>query len=476
MTIDVPMTKDRSGRADLITIILKEQVRASYNLGSTGEYVNVSEIEGRLLIEPDFNRGEMIDIIERINNISIFDKFRRFLNDENEPDNDGILILNYGTLVFSGSEPVNIENTLDLKYEYTNSDIRKQSPDKLKNDMKEEITYELTYDDLEGEFLRYLNEQGISRDQVEMGVPLHLQAKAEPIAESKAGTKETGTQVDIVLKNKSLEEEIRPSTIQVDMPPRIGRGVKIHDSGDITNGDYNPKNESYEFNIQSIPPNSKSIASLRITSEAKGQLEEINGKVVFKKDTPFSDMDLQGFYDSGGREAESGLVELRQSGAFTTTFTAKLSEVMIGGERTVSKKIRVNGITPQKAMDAIEQKLNQRGLGANRQPLQKGEQLADDSQKFTGSFSQGEILRGETKILINVDITGQRKVAQKQRGSDDIDAGETLPDIQRQTTTQYGEVGVSINATGNDVQLVDEYITDLRDDIQVELESLAEEI
>lgn len=475
MPTKVPMTKGRSGKGKLITIILKEQVRASYDLGSTGKYVDVSEIEGRLLIEPDFNRGEMMEVVKKSNNTSIFDKFTMFLNDQKEPDKDNKLILNYGTLVFRGSEPLDMANTIDLTYEYTTNDIQGASPNELKNDMKGEITYESIYDELEREFLGYLNEQGISRDQVEMGVPLHLQAKAEPVAESRGEAKETGTQVDITLANKSLEE-IRPSAIEIDMPPKIGRGVKVDNSSDVKDGNYNPENESYEFNIQSIPSDSERVASFRITNKARGQLENIDGRVVFKKDTPFSDLNLQGFYDSGGREGDESLVEIRTSGAFTTTFTAKLSEIMIGGERTVSKKTRVDGITPQRAMDTIEEKLKQRGIGANREPLQKGEELADDSQKFTGGFSEGEILKGETKILINIDLTGQRKLAQKQRGSDNMDADETLPDIQRQTTTQYGQVGVTINATGNDLEIVDEYATDLRKDIQLELQSLAEEI
>jgi len=108
--------------------------------------------------------------------------------------------------------------------------------------------------------------------------------------------------------------------------------------------------------------------------------------------------------------------------------------------------------------------------------LKQAEKLADDSVEYSGGFVNGSAMQGETKVYLNIDVTGRRKVAQKQRGSNGMDTSETLPDVQRQTTTEYGQVGVSINATGNNLEKVDDYATELRKDIQLELEAVSEEI
>jgi hypothetical protein len=150
---------------------------------------------------------------------------------------------------------------------------------------------------------------------------------------------------------------------------------------------------------------------------------------------------------------------------------------MVGGRREVSKKFQVEGVTPQMAMDTIEEILMTRDLGANRENLEKGEQLSDDSVKYrNGGFEEGTVMKGETEIKINVRVNGRQKLAQKQRGSDDMESDETLPDIQRQTTTEYGQTGVTVRAYGNELEKVDEYATELRREIQLELEGLAEEI
>lgn len=171
------------------------------------------------------------------------------------------------------------------------------------------------------------------------------------------------------------------------------------------------------------------------------------------------------------------MIKVDTTGTFVTTFSANASDIMVGGRREVSKKFKIEGITPQMAMDTIEETLMQRDLGADRDNLQKGEQLSDDSVKYgNGGFKGGTVMKGETKIKIDVAVTGRRKVAQKQRGSDDMESDETLPDIQRQTTTEYGETGVTIRAKGNELTKVDDYATELRKEIQIDIESLAEEI
>jgi len=476
MTTHVPMTKQRVGNNQRLTVRLEETVYAEYDIGSSGDYVSVSEITGRLLVEPSFNRGELIEVFEKSDNVSIADKIRMLLDGWTYSSNDNKYQLDYGTLIFRGTDPLSLKDTIDVSLSYTSDDIKGSSPEELRNHMRTEITYESTYENIEANAEEYLANNGISVDQVKMGVPLHIQAQAESMAvENDTGRTETGVRFDITLDNKS-NEAIRPSTMRVGMPPRISRGVKIDTHSDIQEGNYNPETEAYEFDIDRVPANDTRVVTFLITQKAKGELTELSGEVLFEKDTPFTNVELEGFYDAGGRKSNDEVVDIRSSGSFVTSFSAETSEIRVGDQREVQKNISVEGITPQQAMEEIGQKLRQRNIGANRESLKQAEKLADDSVEYSGGFVNGSAMQGETKVYLNIDVTGRRKLAQKQRGSSGMDTSETLPDVQRQTTTEYGQVGVSINATGNNLEKVDDYATELRKDIQLELEAVSEEI
>ena len=50
MVIHVPMTTSRVGNAEkVLRLTLEETVKADFNLGSGSEYVDVGDIDGRLL-------------------------------------------------------------------------------------------------------------------------------------------------------------------------------------------------------------------------------------------------------------------------------------------------------------------------------------------------------------------------------------------------------------------------------------------
>jgi len=476
MTTQVPMTRKRVGNNEVLRVILEETVHAEYDIGSSGDYVNVSQIEGRLLIEPAFNRGELVEVVQQAENIPISDKIRMLLDGWEHTSGDNYYELNYGTLIFRGTEPLSLDDTLDVSLRYARDSIQNKSPEKLRNDMRTEISYESTYDKIAANTEEYLRNNGIAVDQVNMGVPLHIQAKAEPIANKhETGRKETGIEFDIILENKS-HEQIQPSTVTVDMPPRIGRGVKVDTDSDLESGSYNPESESYEFDLNTIPAESTQVVTFTITQQAKGELNELDGEVLFEKATPFTDLKLEGFYDAGGIKGDRDIVDIRSSGSFVTSFTADTSDILVGGQQEIQKNFSVKGITPQRAMEKLSAKLKQRNIGADRQELEEAEKLADDSVQYNGSFTDGAVMQGETKIYIDITVQGTRKVAQKQRGTTNGETDETLPDVQRQTTTEYGQVGISINATGNNLEKVDGYATELRKDLQLDLESIAEEI
>lgn len=486
MSTHVPMTQSRVGSDKILNINIEETIRAEYDLGSTGEYVDISDIKGRLVIEPEFNRGAMVEVAERIENPSIIDKIKLLLQTWTLDNNKGLndikgssdVELDYGTLLFRGAEALDLPDEYDVSVEYSTDEIKDTSPDEMRNDMRIEGKYRTEYKKIESEMEKHLDKNGISVDQVDIGIPLHVRAKAESFADDDDG--DSGNKFEITLDNKS-RDELYPSQVTLQMPPEIGRGAKIAESGDVDEGSYNPEKEAFEFNLDSIPPNTEITAALKITQEAKGDLGYVDGEVDFEKDNPFSDFMLQGFYDAGGRREDRDNqdqkpAEINTVGSFLTSFTAETSEIMVGGQRNVNKNLSVEGITPQQAMDSIEKILRQENLGSSRRSLEKAEELTDDSVKYTGGFSSGSVMKGETQIGVEVDIKGTTKVAQKQRGSDDMDSDETLPDIQRQTTTEYGQVGVQIKATGNDLETVDRYASRLRKDIQMELESVAEEI
>jgi len=468
------MTESRVGNAEeILRLTLEETVNADFNLGSNEEYIDLGDINGRLLIEPHFNRGAMVEVAESTDDPPALFNIKKFINDWDDIPSTNILNIVYGNFLFQGTEPLDMPSEVPVSIEATANEIKSRSPDEIRNALRQEIQYSTTYEQIETQVEQYLDKNGISIDQVDIGIPVHIRAKAKPFTESDG---DSGVRYDLTLNNMS-NETVHVSKLSIDMPAEIGRGVKIAKESDVKSGDFNPEKSAYELDVGTVSANQKQEVSFKITQRAKGELNNVEGVLVFEKDNLFSDISLQGFFDAGGRQASANMVEINTTGTFATTFSADSSDIMLGSREGVSKKFQVEGVTPTKAMEIIGEILKQRDLGADRKNLEKGEQLSDDSVKYTdGGFTGGTVTRGETKVSINVRVNGEKKVAQKQRGSNDMESDETLPDIQRQTTTEYGRTGIRIKAKGNEVKKVDDYATDLRREIQMDLESIAEEI
>lgn len=472
------MTKSRVGNAEeILRLTLEETVSADFNLGSNNEYVEVGDIDGRLLIEPHFNRGAMVEVAESTENPPALFDIKKFINDWNDIPNSNVLQIFYGKFLFRGAEPLDMLSEVSVSIEEPAAEIQSRSPDEIRNALRQEMEYSTTYEQIETGVEQYLDENGISIDQVDIGVPVHIRAKAESFADD--GDGHSGVRYDFTLKNmrNMSDEDVRISKLAIDMPAEIARGVKIVEQSDVQTGDFNPERNAYELEVGRLPANREKEVSFKITQKAKGELNDVKGELIFEKNSLFSDISLQGFFDAGGRRGDASMIKVDTTGTFTTTFSANSSDIMVGGRRKVSKKFQIEGVTPQMAMKTIEKILMTRDLGADRKNLEKGDQLSDDSVQYRdGGFEDGTVMKGETEIKINVRVNGRQKLAQKQRGSDDMESDETLPDIQRQTTTEYGQTGVIIRAYGNELEKVDEYATELRREIQLELEGLAEEI
>lgn len=474
MSIRVPMTRGRVGNEEeILRLTLEETVSADFDLGSGNKYVDVGDIEGQLLIEPHFNRGAMVEIAESTDNPPALFDIKKFINDWNDAPDSNRLQIAYGKLLFRGAEPLEMPSEIDVSIQESTAKIQNRSPDEIRNALRQEIEYSTTYEQIETQVEQYLDQNGISINQVDFGVPVHIRAKAESFADD---GDDSGVRYDFTLKNMS-DEDVRVSKLAIDMPAEIGRGVKVVKESNLKTGNFNPSKSAYELEVGTLPANGEKEVSFKITQKAKGELNNVEGKLIFEKNSLFSDISLQGFFDAGGRRGDRSMIKVNATGTFATTFTAKSSDIMIGGEREVTKKFSIDGVTPTTAMETIEETLGGRGLGADRKNLDKGDQLSADSVEYgNGGFSDGTVMKGETKISIDVSVTGRRKTAQKQRGSDDMESDETLPDIQRQTTTEYGQTGVTIKAVGNELEKVDDYAIELRREIQMELEGLAEEI
>jgi hypothetical protein len=459
----------------ILRLTLEETVSADFNLGSNDEYVDVGDVDGRLLIEPHFNRGAMLEVAESTDNPPALFDIKKFINDWDDIPDDNIFQILYGKFLFRGAEPLDMPSEITISIEESAAKIQSRSPDEIRNALRQEIEYSTTYEQIETQVEQYLDKNGISVDQVDIGVPIHIRAKAESFADDADG--HSGVRYDFTLKNMMSDEDVHVSKLAVDMPAEIARGVKIAKQSDVETGDFNPERNAYEWEVGRLPANKDKEVKFKITQKAKGELNNVEGELNFEKNKLFSDISLQGFFDAGGRRGDASMLKVDTTGTFVTTFSANSSDIMLGGKRDVNKKFEIKGITPTSAMETIGETLKGRGLGADRENLKKGEQLSDDSIEYgDGGFKSGTVMRGETKIKIDVAVKGRQKLAQKQRGSDDMESDETLPDIQRQTTTEYGQTGVRITAYGNNLKKVDEYATELRREIQMELEGLAEEI
>jgi hypothetical protein len=118
--------------------------------------------------------------------------------------------------------------------------------------------------------------------------------------------------------------------------------------------------------------------------------------------------------------------------------------------------------------------LRQRGIDASGGVSEKGSELREDAEvtQFSGTFSGGSVVVGDTRINIEVSVNGERRTGES---STERSSGETLPAKRRNVSFDYGRTGITVRGRGADAQKVDSYLSDLRDELRLELESVAKE-
>lgn len=476
----VTVTENMMDGRKTVGVRIEEVANLSFDLGESKEYVDIEEISGRLLVEYEVNHGQIRNEIERARNPSLKDKLNAFFEDWSlaavDPDR---LEINYGSLLMRGTEPIDaVPDNLSLTATIDTGEFEQTAPEDLKRKLRQETEYTVEYADLESDIKAYLEREGINTDQVSLGSPVHIQARAEPVAEDDV----FGTEFRITVENQA-PRQLEPSTLRVSMPPQIGRELMLDPE---TKGSYDPAEEEYVFDVPGIPPADGQPEvhelSFLVPQEAGRDLERVEGMATLNTSQPFTNYLPEAVFDAAGNKiyddqgsTQSNYATVDPTCSIEADFSTPTSEIMVGDVADVTKKIRVEGVTPPQAYDEIESVLNQRGIDATRTHLDENEEIREgaDVTRFNGEFEDGSIVVGDTRITVNIAVNGERRTGET---GTERSGGQELPAKQRNVTIDYGYTGINIIARGADAQKVDSFASELRDEIELNVQSIAEEV
>ncbi|MFB6146211.1 MAG: hypothetical protein ABEJ08_00805 [Halobacteriaceae archaeon] len=479
----VPITEEMMTDRELVDVRVEERATADFDLSGRGPYVELGDVEGRLVVEYEINRGELMDRIERGREPTLSDRLNMFLEDWSlNPNNVERLELDYGRLLLRGTDPVeDVPDTIVLSETVDTEAVENQSPSDLKRDLRREMTYSTTFDALEADIRDHLEQEGIPPSEYELGAPVHIQARADPIAEDEGEV--IGTEFTITVEN-NREFDLRQSELRLAMPPEIGREVELRAG---TSGTYNPAEEMFEFTVPPVEgttgtDTSAAELTFLVPPSAGRDLEVVEGDAELDTRVTFSYLMPDALFDAGGRKTldYTGSVD-REMASIQTTATIEASfhtptdEILVGEGADVEKRISVEGVTPPQAISEVEQVLGRRSIDATTPDLTESRNMREGEEvtEFQGEFRDGSVVVEGTRIAINVKITGQRRAGEVES---ERTAEETLPAERRSVTMEYGRTGLVIQGRGADWEKVDSYVSDLRDDLQMSLESIAEEV
>lgn len=497
--MEIAVTDELTNNRKAVDIRIEEVANISFDLGESSQYVDIGEISGRLLIEYELNHGEIREQLEDARSPGIGDRIRAFLEGWSIAAIDTERInIDYGELLMRGTEPLDaVPERIPLTASIPRAEFVQTPPQDLKRQISDERRYSLKYDDLESDIKAYLEREGVNTNQVSLGSPVHLQARAEPFArdpdDGEADKREGrnarglyGTKFTISVENKPSHRKrwIDRSTLSVSMPPRVGREIVTLGQ---TAGSYNPATEEFTFDLPPISAGARDRPatyelSFVVPRAAGEDLERVQGTAVLNTRQPFSNYLPEAVFDAGGRKQydpswDGGppYVDLHSTCSIQATFSTPTSDIMVGESAKVEKKINIEGVTPVRAEDTVESVLRQRGIDASGGVSKEGTKLREDVEvtKFSGSFTGGSVIVDDTRVNIDIDISGEVRTgeARAERSS-----GEALPAKQRNVSIDYGRIGLTIRGRGADAQKVDSYLSELRDELRVSLESIAEEV
>jgi hypothetical protein len=478
----VLVTEDMMNDRKAVDIRIEEIADVSFDMSESGSYVDIDDIEGRLIVDYEVNHGAIRDEIERAREPNVTDRLNMFFEewsiDERETNK---LEIQYGSLQMRGTEPLDqMQDHLPLSATLRTDKFEQTSPEDLKRELRQEHQYTVSYDDLEEDIIAYLEREGVNTDQVSLGAPVHLQARAEPIADDEQDL--YGTKFTVSIENQ-VPRRLDPSRLRVAMEPGIGREVTTLDG---TEGSYNPAEEEFVFEVSEIPPSTgqkPTVGELEfvVPRSAGADLETLSGTATLNTTQPFTNYLPEAVFDAGGRKLyDQGrnnnptYATVQSTCSIEADFETPTRDIMIGETAQVEKKISIEGVTPPRAESEIESVLRQRGIDASGGVSEQGSELREDAEvtQFSGTFSGGSVVVGDTRINVEVSVNGERRTGES---ATERSSGEELPAKRRNVSFDYGRTGVTIRGRGADAQKVDSYLSDLRDELRLELESIAKE-
>lgn len=501
----VPIRDDMATQGAPLEVRLEERTKGEFDLSGDGEYVRLDEIEGRLVLDFDVNRGELMEYIEQAEDSGglkqkLKQKLNMFFEDWSmRANNHESITLDYGTLLLEGTEPIgDLERQIPLEKEIPVQKLETTSPSDMKRELRQEVTYQTTYDELVEDIKAYFEREGIDTDDFEFGVPFQIQAQAEAVERNQNSSQSGqsgnngeyeqievddvfGTKFTIGIKNRrdigrdrgeSQRRMAGNVEVRIEMPPEIGREV-VSD-----NGSYDPAEGVYEVDLGEIQREEEKYLMFTVPVSAGRDLEELKGEITVQMQTPFTYLAPSGIFDSGGKRITNGssYFDSATGGTFTASFQTPTSAILKQDVADIQKKISVEGITPPDAEELVENSLRRRGISAEYSGLTEelDHREGGEVTTFEAEWVNGSTVIEDTRISIDVYMTGMRSAGT--RSAEVAEGKEDLPTTERSVDMSYGETGVTINARGGDYDKVDDFVTDMRNEIQLRLENNAMEV
>jgi len=477
--MNIPVSKDLATSRGLIEVWIEETMNLDFDLSGGSQYVDTGAIEGEIQVDFEVNRSELINRLDRAEEPSISDQINMFLEDWSAElmDTDEVY-LDYGRLLLRGAEPTELNAGVKLGETFDPDELRTTSPDELKRKLRKNRTYETTYDDLAEDVSTYLEREGIAANP-SFSSPIHIQASALPMR--------AGTDFIITVENNEPTAIKEAITVEVEMPPEVGREVTLGherdhdhldewDGDDAISGTYDPEKEAFVFHVTSLSavgnPGSEREIRFNVPARAKGTLGSLSGTARFVRDKPFSNIIPEAVFDAGGHRLDGDLGKVNATGRVKATFGTPTEAITIGDTSFVQKRFQVEGLTPTDAFTEVENIVRDRGIdGAEFDAPESTRDIREGKKKFEGYIRGGSVLVGDTRVAIDIQIDGEVRSSDRQTSREN---DENLPAERRSVTVEYGSTGVDIKGRGADQVVVDDYVTDLRDELQVSLKSMSE--
>lgn len=474
--MNVPVSEQLSTKRGLVEVWIEETMDLDFDLSGEGEYVDTGAVEGRIQVDFELNRSELMDRLDRAESPSVSDQLNMFLEDWSAGSMDTDRVeLDYGRLLLQGAEPTELPSDIQLGSTFDTEELRTTSPDDLTRELRKERTYETTYEELADDVAAYLEREGIVADP-SFSAPVHVQATAIP--------SEHGTDFTLTVENNELVS-INDVRVEVEMSQEIGREASVGHQGDYADdwtsepavtGNYDPEEGMFVFKVRSLSKageqGSERQIRFNVPARARGTLDDLMGEARFSREGPFSNIQPIAVFDAGGHRLTDDLGTVDSRGHVDAAFATPIDAITVGSRATVQKRFQIEGVTPTDAYAEIENIVNDRGIeGADFDSPSQTRDIREGKAKYEGSIRNGSVLVGDTRISLEVHVDGEVRSSDRETSRD---TDENLPAERRSITVDYGHTGVNVIGRGADQQVVDDYVTDLRDELQLSLRSISE--